>query len=200
MAGTPARPLLLRALDSVAYSDETAGGIRGGSVAVDLGAGEGRDTVELLRRGWRIVAIDGEPEAGRRLLARGDLVGRDRLEVVVAGFEEVELPRCALLNAAYALPFCPPSGFEDLWRRCVAALEPGGWFVGQFFGERDGWAALPDRSHQTRAGVERLLVEFEVEIFEEEERDGSDALGYAKHWHVFHVVARKRAAGRVMGL
>ena len=36
-------------------------------VAVDLGCGAGRDTVELLRRGWRVVAIDSEAEAIRRL-------------------------------------------------------------------------------------------------------------------------------------
>ncbi len=196
MAGTPARPLLMRALELIDASAASAGGIHSGRVAVDLGAGEGRDSAELLRRGWRVVAIDGEPEAGRRMLAREDLDGRDRLEVVIAEFEAAEIPACRLLNAAYALPFCPPGDFGNLWRRCVAAVEPGGWFVGQFFGERDGWAPLPDRSHQTRAEVERLLVEFEIGIFEEEERDGADALGFAKHWHVFHVVARKRAAGR----
>ena len=32
-------------------------------------AGTGRDTAELLRRGWRVVAIDREPEAIDRLLA-----------------------------------------------------------------------------------------------------------------------------------
>lgn len=32
-------------------------------LAVDLGSGTGRDTAELVRRGWRVIAIDGEPEA-----------------------------------------------------------------------------------------------------------------------------------------
>ncbi|MEJ1932020.1 class I SAM-dependent methyltransferase [Nostoc sp. NIES-2111] len=31
--------------------------------AVDLGCGDGRDTVELLRRGWRVLGIDGAQEA-----------------------------------------------------------------------------------------------------------------------------------------
>jgi len=38
-------------------------------VAADLGCGTGRDTVELLRRGWQVVAIDSEEEAIRRLRA-----------------------------------------------------------------------------------------------------------------------------------
>jgi trans-aconitate methyltransferase len=41
--------------------------------AVDLGCGAGRDTAELLRRGWRVLAIDAEAEAIRRLLERRDL-------------------------------------------------------------------------------------------------------------------------------
>ncbi len=47
-------------------------------VAVDLGCGTGRDTVELLRRGWKVVAVDSEEEAIRRLrTATGDA---ERLE------------------------------------------------------------------------------------------------------------------------
>ena len=52
-AGFDARPTLLDAV----------GRFPAPGVAVDLGAGTGRDTLELLRRGWRVVAIDGEPEA-----------------------------------------------------------------------------------------------------------------------------------------
>ena len=39
-------------------------------LAVDLGCGTGRDTVELLRRGWHVVAIDSEEEAISRLHAK----------------------------------------------------------------------------------------------------------------------------------
>ncbi|MGQ9869558.1 hypothetical protein [Leptodesmis sp.] len=42
-------------------------------VAVDLGCGDGRDTVELLRRDWQVLAIDGEPQAIARLLERPDI-------------------------------------------------------------------------------------------------------------------------------
>jgi 2-polyprenyl-3-methyl-5-hydroxy-6-metoxy-1,4-benzoquinol methylase len=40
---------------------------------VDLGSGEGRDTVELLRQGWRVLGIDGEAEAIARLQGRPDI-------------------------------------------------------------------------------------------------------------------------------
>ena len=166
--------------------------------AIDLGCGEGRDTLELLRRGWTVLAIDGHPEAFERLMIRPDLLAlpgaRERLDTVLSGFEGLRLARdsAELVNASFALPFCLPRHFEALWSQVVGALVAGGRFAGQFFGERDTWAALPDRSHHTRAEVERLLSGFEIEHFVEDEKDGQTVEGSAKHWHVFHVVARKR--------
>ncbi|HIK40432.1 trans-aconitate 2-methyltransferase, partial [Thermoleptolyngbya sp. M55_K2018_002] len=65
--GRPPRTTLTRALDSIAQDPNPLP-----RFAVDLGCGDGRDTVELLRRGWRVLAIDGEPEAIARLRQRND--------------------------------------------------------------------------------------------------------------------------------
>ena len=46
-------------------------------------------------------------------------------------------------------------------------------------------------SFQTRAEAEELLRGLAVEQFLEIDEDGKTALGDAKHWHVFHVVARR---------
>ena len=112
---------------------------------------------------------------------------------MLAPFEHLIIPECDLLNASFALPFCPPDRFGALWGSIVSALAPGGRFAGQLFGDRDTWAALPDRSHHTRAQVDQLLSPFGVEMLREEEQPGNDAHGNAKHWHVYHIVARKRA-------
>ena len=41
---------------------EKEGSDPGECLAIDLGSGNGRDTAELLRRGWRVTAIDsGQP-------------------------------------------------------------------------------------------------------------------------------------------
>ena len=50
-----------------------------------------------------------------------------------------------------------------------------------------------------RAAALDLLAEFEVEMFEEEESDGVTPRGKPKHWHIFHIVARRRHLG-VAGL
>jgi SAM-dependent methyltransferase len=158
--------------------------------AVDLGCGTGRDTVELLRRGWRVLAIDGQPEAIDRLSARID--GHGRLRTQVASFEDAVWPLADLVNASFALPFCPPEAFEQVWQRIVDSLGAGGRFSGQLFGDRDGWVGTRPITFLAREEVERLLRGFELELFEEIEEDGATVVGELKHWHLFHVVARKR--------
>lgn len=185
--GRPARDTLLHALNL--FSNEPTDRMRFG---VDLGCGEGRDTAELLRRGWRVHAIDGHPEGLNRLMQRNDHDAHERLTMQLAPFEKVNLPRCDLLNASFALPFCEPDHFETLWAKIVDAIEPNGLFAGQLFGNRDSWATIPDRTHHTREQAKRLLKPFSIEMLKEEERDGQDCTGAGKHWHVFHIVARKR--------
>jgi SAM-dependent methyltransferase len=163
--------------------------------AVDLGCGTGRDTVELLRRGWAVLAIDGEAEALERLVAR-DLppAWNDRLTIVRAAFQEATWPETDLVNSSFALPFCPPVAFPGLWQRIERSLRPGGRFCGQLFGDRDGWSDEDDLTFQTRAEMEALLASLEIERLDEIEEDGSTATGRDKHWHLFHVVARKPGA------
>jgi tellurite methyltransferase len=158
-------------------------------VAVDLGCGAGRDTVELLRRGWQVMAIDSEAEAIRRLrAATGD---DERLTTQVADYEDAALPECELVNASFSLPFSRPEIFGVVWVRIVDSLRPGGRFCGQLFGDRDEWSIEPDMTFHTRAEAEALFRVFELERFDEVDEDSQTALGVPKHWHLFNVVARK---------
>jgi len=157
--------------------------------AVDLGCGDGRDTVELLRRGWSVLAIDAEAEALDRLRAR-DLPPGARLDTRQARFEASAWPSCQLVNASFSLPLCPPEEFPALWQRIAGSLVPGGRFAGQLYGPRDDWAGRPGTTHHDRAAVESLLAGFEIEMLEEEESDAITPRGHPKHWHIFHIVAR----------
>jgi SAM-dependent methyltransferase len=202
LANLPARETLLKALGAIEAERSGAGpGPEGPAVtpphAIDLGCGDGRDTCELLGRGWRVTAIDGHPEAFERLLARSDLTWRERLATRCESFETLDVASLAppasvgLVNASFALPFCSRAQFPGLWADLVALLYPGGRFAGQFFGDRDDWAKLPDRTHHTKEQAMALLANFDVEHFAEEDRPTTNP-DHAKHWHLFHVVARKR--------
>jgi len=188
VVGRPPRDTLLAVLAHFEIEESAASS----RFALDLGCGEGRDTVELLRRGWRVLGIDGEQEAIARLLSRPD-VNRDCLETQAVRFEEVNLPeQVDLVNASFSLPFCPPEHFPSVWEKIVASLRPGGRFCGQLFGDRDSWAIYTSVTHHTREQVEELLQPFELEMFVEEEHPGQTALGEEKYWHLFQIVARKR--------
>jgi len=158
-------------------------------LAVDLGSGTGRDTAELVRRGWRVIAIDAEPEAMARLAARTDL-DHSYVTTRVAHFEQATWPTADLVNSSFSLPFVAADEFGDVWRRIVDSLRTGGRFCGQLFGDRDTWASQGVTCF-TRSEVEALLSGLSVERLDEEEEDSRDAVGTPKHWHLFHIVACK---------
>jgi SAM-dependent methyltransferase len=159
-------------------------------VAVDLGCGDGTETLELLRRGWTVLAVDQSPEGIARLREAVSSADRERLSARIAPFSEVELPTADLVYAGLSLPFCDPVEFDEVWRRITSAVRPGGFFVGHLFGPHDSWAGTPDMTFHTRAEVEILLTEFEIKGLREQDDDG-EAVSGPKHWHVFHVIARK---------
>jgi tellurite methyltransferase len=188
-AGEDPRGTLLDALDRF-EREKLSGGF-----AVDLGCGTGRDTVELLRRGWRVLAIDAQREALERLEGRcGD---ESRLSMQLARFEEATWPDAHLITASYSLPFCPPGTFPRVWERITASLLAGGRFAGQLFGDRDSWATGGASRRKSAitfvqgSELDDLVRPFEVERLDEVEEDGKTAVGDPKHWHLYHLVLRK---------
>jgi tellurite methyltransferase len=181
----PPRRTLLAALEHFGPASDD-------SLVIDLGCGDGRDVVEMLRRGWRVVAVDAEPEALKRLQTR-PFPAAHNLTPIVARFEDVPLPLgVTLVNSSFAMPLCEPDGFRRLWQRIREALPAGGRFSGQWYGPRDSWSDRPGMTFVSRDEALALLDGFDLEMFEEEEADGVTPRGNPKHWHIFHIVARKR--------
>ena len=185
-AGRPPRQTLVFALDL--FDNLTTDLER---FAVDLGSGGGRDTVEILRRGWRVLAIDAEPNAIAAIRSRTDLPVGAGLSGMVSRLGDAIWPECAFVNSSFALPLCVPSDFDRVWQRIRGSLVPGGRFAGQLYGDRDSWAGRDGMTFHTRTEVEELLAGLKVELLNEEETDSVTPRGAAKHWHVFHIVARK---------
>ncbi|MEO8210205.1 MAG: class I SAM-dependent methyltransferase [bacterium] len=160
-------------------------------LVIDLGCGHGADTLELLKRNWRVLAIDNDLN-GLKLLEQSVLPEwKNNLQTSKQPFESVKLKKCDLINAGYSIPFCSPEYFMKLWNEIVHSIKPGGRFSGQLFGVNDDWSNISTMTFHTKEQVLKLFDKFEIEYFEEKDADGFTAEKVAKHWHVFSVVAKK---------
>ena len=182
----PPRDTLVFALDR--FDEELGDDDR--HFAIDLGCGNGRDTVEILRRSWDALAVDAEHEAISALTERLDEVSRSRLQFHTGRFEELDLPNSDLVNSSFALPLVDPPLFPDLWDQILMSVRSEGRIACQLYGDRDSWVDQPGITFFTKPGVEALIEPLNVEYFNEEEADGITPRGNKKHWHIFHIVAK----------
>ena len=181
VADRPPRKTILTALDA----------FKKPGMAIDLGCGDGRDTIAILERNWQVLAIDRESEAITRLLARFDF-NPQQLTTQIVSFEQLQLPKQVnLINASFCLPFCSVDAFPSLWNQIYNSLVSGGRFCGHLFGDRDSWRDNQLINTFTLQQVETLLKPYAIELLEEESHPGKTPLGEDRDWHIFHIVARK---------
>ncbi len=108
---------------------DRAAAATGGGLAVDLGCGTGVATVELARRGFRVIGVDHSPEmlglARAKLAAEGleDRVELRRQDLADGGLPEAEADVVTCQGVLHHLPEIQPC--VDLIAR---TLRPGGTF------------------------------------------------------------------------
>ncbi len=184
--GREPRPLFRKGLDAT-----RAAGLAPGQ-AVDVGFGDGTETLALLDGGWRVLAIDAAHQAEDVLLPRVPAGARERLAVRIAAAQDVSLPPFDLLYAGYSLSFLAPADFRRFWTDVRASLRPGGILVVNIFGVRDTWAGDAFMTFVDADAVARMVAGLEILDLTEEDADG-DSFAGPKHWHVFDIVARRPA-------
>jgi SAM-dependent methyltransferase len=178
--GQPAWPRLVRAAALFDAPGE----------ALDVGPGGGRDTEHLLRAGWRVTAVDASASSAAALRR---LPRQRNLEFVASRIEDFEPATYELVNAQFSLPFIAPPRYEATLRRLRDSVRPGGVMAATFFGERDQWnEAGSGLNFTTEAKVRELFAGWDLVELTEVEEDGQTADGSPKHWHVFHLIARRR--------
>jgi SAM-dependent methyltransferase len=178
--GRPPREPLVRAVDLLGRVGD----------ALDLGCGAGNDTRYLLERGFRVTAVDADPDsfAGRQA-SNGP-----QLWTIQRAFSDISLDpaRYDLVSAQLALPFSHPDAFPALFTRIVNALRSGGIFTGDLFGNRDGWnVAESGMTFHSRQEAEALFTGLDLLEFNEVEEQRALATGEPKQWHRFQIIARR---------
>lgn len=163
---------------------------------VDLGAGQGTDTSVFLQDGWTVIAVDTNPIGLWLCKRKARKAGlNNKLSCIQSWFEDYTVPACAGVNASFALPFCAREHWPDLWDNITTSIISGGVFAGQFFGREDSWGKYPLNNnptlHFSEQEVRTLFEGFDILDFKEVKQQGKGPCGEKKHWHVYHVVARK---------
>jgi len=161
--------------------------------AVDLGCGEGRDTRELLKRGWRVLAVDSEPEAIARLRKHPDTAQHlASLSTLGASMSEADLTGASLIYAFLTLPYVPGNEFPALWTAIGNAIKDGSYFAGNLFGDRHQYAAFPYVTVYSEEAVRELFKPFDVLRFDVLESKGQDASGATVNNHEFRFIIRAK--------
>lgn len=187
----PPRELLLQVLNHIDWEGKPP---RERS-AIDLGFGAGTDTLELLRRGWRVLAVDGQETAARFLARRVPTRWRSRLTTLITPMEGLGLPRADLVYASFSLPFCTPDKFPEIWSTIRNAVRPHGHFAGQLFGDRDEWYGQRPYSFCSRRQIAQLSRGWKVELLRETDEIGQSFEG-PKRWHFFDLILEKSGTAR----
>ena len=185
MEGRAPRPFFLEALEVIDLKQLNPN-------AIDLGCGDGTESLYLLEQGWRVSAIDAEASAIQNLFQKCKPDLRQNLKGQVSSFEKATLPQADFIYAGLSLPFCHPDNFQSIWQKIQTALTQGGYFAGHFFGLNDGWADIETMTFFDRRGLEGMLEPFDINLVRELEEDGKTASGLEKHWHYFEVIVKKQ--------
>jgi hypothetical protein len=165
--------------------------------ALDIGAGNLRDTKFLLEKGFTVTAIDPSPASA----AMAEQLNNPELTMVQEIIGTWDFPKdyFCLVNAEGILFHFSPQRLDIIMNKIKGSIKSGGVFSGNFLGVHDGWNNEgTDKNFFDREGIQELFAGFDIKQLGEGERDGTSAASeiegtnIPKHWHMFRIIAVKK--------
>lgn len=112
-------------------------------VAIDLGCGNGKSTIYLLEKGWKVIAVDKNESCLQRLgKVAQQWIKTEQLSIVHSSVEEYSFsikPHLVVVNDVF--PYCSPAKLRLVWDKIYNSLEEDGYLIGSLF-DRDGSSTL----------------------------------------------------------
>lgn len=162
-------------------------------VAVDCGCGTGSDIEYLNSQGYLVHGFDLNPDS--IAICRERFEGNSQVHLYESSFDSFNYPKSGVVIANASLFFVEKVHFQTTWKKITSCLEIGGVFVGDFMGKNDSWSSHYNQAitSLTKEDIAALFTNFDIIQLQERDEDGTTMLGESKHWHIYSVVAIKRA-------
>lgn len=164
--------------------------------ALDIAAGNLRDTKYLLEEGFNVVAIDPSPVS---IKLAGDLKNEDlTMFPDLVGAYEFPKNHFSVVNAQGILFHLPEPRFSFVINKISQTLKKGGVLCADFIGEKDTWN-YPGTSKTivTPEKLKEVFADFEIVFLRESEQDETEEFAKKKgaskpkHWHHINIIAIK---------
>ena len=103
--------------------------------AIELGCGEGNDTVYLIKNNWKVLAVDIK-NTEKIIREKLNQEENERLIFLNQNFQNMQFEQVDLILANNSLPFCNKEIFFKLWNKIENSILLDGYFLGTFFGKK----------------------------------------------------------------
>lgn len=163
-------------------------------VALDLGSGTGNDAGFLLANGFKVEAIDKEPDSIENINNKfGDNPNFTSYNLYIEDFK-FEKNKYDVINAQFSLFFVPNDKIAKVLKSALDSLKPGGIFCGQLLGVEDEWVNKIDVNSFSEEDIKKVFAGYKFLRFKEIKKEGTTAIGKQKFWHLYNFAVQKNAA------
>lgn len=165
------------------------GNDKSNKIAIDLGCGAGNDTIYLLKKNYKVIAVDKEVSVVDLIKSR--ISDTSKLDFIIGSFEDVKLSKANLITSNFSTYFCKPQYFSRFCNEITNNIVEGGYFVGNFLGKEDDWSIDSKRTFIDKEQLNMIFKDFEIVFFKEKKFNKQTVKGKMKLWHIFQIIARK---------